>query len=376
MYFEITERYAGSKTGWIKELEKLDYMNFDLSKANELRKVMENLTKLIKKKDFENDAFDDAAKVINSCIEKTAKNFNEKYFESGFLPKLPENKELVFKGIVFKDHVNIFTCKGLIRDYIAFIVNGVTNNKITPDEYLRQIRRLLNINRKIFDEMKDEFFEYYPCTANGQVKKGNVKIADSGFVFFTNCDYYTQKQGLNLSIIYQMNWNTRKHEYYININENVSGDKTPPIFDENDVPAKPVRKKTIYIKQNELVTGNMYVEKEGGPEFIYIGSYSYVINHGVEKDDIQNVYLYIRNTKKIEKLAKEYKNFDEFYNMLVNEGITKVKNICGNDEERFKEHVESHNITKEQFASGCSLVKSLYNPKKFIDCTGTLKFNS
>ena len=83
--------------------------------------------------------------------------------------------------------------------------------------------------------------------------------------------------------------------YSIRLSDSNSSDKTPPIYDADNIPSRPVKVKVKYLKQEELKVGHIYIEKADGPKYIYIGSELY------SKDC--TYYNYLRHSKKAENLT-------------------------------------------------------------------------
>jgi len=409
----------GRRSKLEEQLEKLSWVNIDLSKLDELKSTCETVRKEIKKKTVDVKVFDEAAKKIEKCIKepevkivtsmdcisllcilekcftdleekidaeetlekcKKIENmisepgiseeqyFKEKFIESGILPPLPTIKEFTYEGKKIKCAVGINNYVSIINTYLSIIIAGnFSGYKVSEDEYLLQAKRLIGITTKIFENEKEKFFNFYPFTQKGEFKKIPVVIADSGIVNYENCGEYTTKSTFKLIIDsdYYYNKDDESVTYSIRFSDSNSSDKTPPIYDANNIPSRPVKVKVKYLKQEELKVGHIYIEKVDGPKYIYIGSELH------SKDC--TYYNYLRHSKKAENLAKECKSIDELLEKLLAEQLTREYK---NDSYRKRDFSTAEEYVEyfSECTDAISGFSSRFNPRKFIADVGSITF--
>ena len=414
-YYEIcdklTDLYAPDSL--IKAIGNIDSNTFLLEKTDDLKAASDKLHELVKKKNNDSSKWKEVEDMFKKCasivaapgchstlpadlvamipnmllstkrwapeereklqiglersgyiksIEKTTDNFVKKYIKSGFLPELPENKEITCKrkkvlcGIALEDYEKI------IETYLSIIISKKDSGyNISPEEFLAGARRLLTVNKIIFDDLKENFFNYYPFTTKGEFKKTMVSVADSGFIRYQSRDGYTEQSGFRLvtmpTYLNEM-YDINENELIIAIDYSASKAKTPPIFDVDNNPSKPVMVKTIYIKQEELIPGHIYIEKPDGTKLIYLGTTT---------RSSSTCYAYLRLTKKVEKTAKNCTDLDGLLRTLLEEVVKKKKKDGSYKGDPF--------ISCARYVLyDLSGYTEYMNPKKFIADVGQLTF--
>ena len=247
--------------------------------------------------------------------------------------------------------------------------------QVSADEYLSQAKRFLAIATNIFENEQEDFFNnYYPFTQKKELKKVPVVIADSGIMNYENCGYYTKKASFKLSIephnfdLGYFAYSTEEiRNYSVVISENSSSDKTPPIYDMDNVPSRPVKIKVKYLKEEELQVGHIYIEKADGTKLIYIG---------LKNSGGYSRYYYLRYSKKAEVLARECKNIDELLKKI------KIEQLKREYKERYdRPECKTWYPTLESFIgshskdiSDITTLSAREKPRKFIADVGALTF--
>ena len=302
--------------------------------------------------------------------------FKQKFIDSGFLPPFSTVKEFTYEGMKIVYGIGLRTYENIINTYLDIIVAGeFSGYQVSADEYLSQAKRFLAIATNIFENEQEDFLNnYYPFTQKKELKKVPVVIADSGIMNYENCGYYTKKASFKLSIEphnfdlgYFAHSTEEIRNYSVVISENSSSDKTPPIYDMDNVPSRPVKVKVKYLKEEELQVGHIYIEKADGTKLIYIG---------LKNSGGYSRYYYLRYSKKAEVLARECKNIDELLKKI------KIEQLKREYKERYdRPECKTWYPTLESFIgshskdiSDITTLSAREKPRKFIADVGTLTF--
>ena len=412
MYLEILNRFYDIEAD-VKDLEKvlnkINAFSINLDKIDVLKQASEELHKQFKNGFSDKDKKEKLVELFNSCIKEVPKFkkskstkalydaivelerlvasyekvpeikdskisklmededdstavdsltfFKEKYIDSGILPDLPENNKLSFNGKEIICDIGYGTYKKIIETYLSIIIDKKYSGYKDAEEYLAQGKRFFNITKNIFDNYKDEFFDYYPFTTKKEFKKTSVVIADSGIMNYCNMCEYTRKASFKLVITPEgaFRWNGNYDKFYVSITEDASSDKTPPIFDMDNVPSKPVKVRAKHIDAKELVKGHIYIEKPDGTKLVYLGI-------------IEDRHCYIRSTKKLDELAKDCTDITDLLKKLLEKQYEKDEYA---KRYQTKATYVDWNINRPYCISGMSCRT---NPRKFIADVGQLNF--
>ena len=302
--------------------------------------------------------------------------FKQKFIDSGFLPPFSTVKEFTYEGMKIVYGIGLRTYENIINTYLDIIVAGeFSGYQVSADEYLSQAKRFLTIATNIFENEQEDFLnDYYPFTQKKELKKVPVVIADSDIMNYENCGYYTKKASFKLSIEphnfdlgYFAHSTEEIRNYSVVISENSSSDKTPPIYDMDNVPSRPVKVKVKYLKEEELQVGHIYIEKADGTKLIYIG---------LKNSGGYSRYYYLRYSKKAEVLARECKNIDELLKKI------KIEQLKREYKERYdRPECKTWYPTLESFIgshskdiSDITTLSAREKPRKFIADVGALTF--
>ena len=144
---------------------------------------------------------------------------------------------------------------------------GANKKNLTKSEWISEIERFLSICEDILINKSVDLFDYINLTKAGKFNQTkNILVARSKVQAIRNGDYYENRTfELRLEPCEPSDGTAVKLciSFY-NTNDDV------PIFDEKNIPSKPVVKRNTYIK--ELLPGHLY-EDAKGTQFLYLGKY-------------------------------------------------------------------------------------------------------
>ena len=160
----------------------------------------------------------------------------------------------------------------LIKSTLPRLQAGNIVTKLDETQWAAEIRRLAGIAQRITQDFpnKLDIFEFLPLTKNGKFPGNqNILIADSKCVTGTN-EKYPVRQSIQVRLMPYWasledfaNDKKQKDTRILELHWFDSLRKTTPIFDENNIPTKPVTVKTEYLDDSKIKPGHVYEEKTG-----------------------------------------------------------------------------------------------------------------
>ena len=212
----------------------------------------------------------------------------------------------------------------------------IPNSSLTGEKYYQKIKQMVDIAHMIMNkEQLPDIFDLIPLKKDGTFQ-ANRRI----YIFENGLSNYEHGYRIALCIVpdetvefrdeYDMSEIVNKHRARLAI-AFIMGVKKANILLDKDLNIQDIKKKTRYLKQEDLNVGAIYKEKNGA-EFLFLGriaiSYEFTRNgtlylHPLEYTDCKPIkyYYYLKVTKKIRELIDKSKNLDEFLELLANEKI-------------------------------------------------------
>lgn len=149
--------------------------------------------------------------------------------------------------------------------------------RFTQQECQTEVQRLLSLADTI---MSDEtVFQYLPLTKQNKFPvDANILIASSKIAYGHKYEGYVKKETLQLRLVPaytdDIRWILDEREpdtkiLKLGLFDNNSS--MPPVYDENGTPSKPEVARATYLKDDEIIPGHVYQEKNGAKYLVITG---------------------------------------------------------------------------------------------------------
>lgn len=209
------------------------------------------------------------------------------------------------KRIMDQAREDIRTMDETIREYRE---EGMKSPyKLTGGDYLREARRLADLARDILSG-KYDIWDYIPLSKSGKFPRGQtVLLADTECREVQQYDTGAHVSTLQLQLIPCLTdiagWSRNDyvpHTVALDYNHGAPR-KTPPVFDADGVPSKPVLTRAKNLKDGDVMPGSVYVC--GKKDMLFLGRLV-ALDDGLEPTV---GYAYIQHTKPIRARLEEAK---------------------------------------------------------------------